>query len=81
VTKHDSKSDPQVAFGRAVAKFRQAAGISQEKLAMMCGIHRTYIGTVERGQRNISIQNMAKIAVALKVPLSRLVQAMESAGE
>jgi transcriptional regulator with XRE-family HTH domain len=81
VAKHDPKIDPQIAFGRAVAKYRQAAGISQEKLAMICGIHRTYIGTVERGQRNISIQNMTRIATALKVPLSRLIQAMESAGD
>jgi len=70
-----------VAFGLAVQKHRRAAGISQEKLAMICGIHRTYIGTVERGQRNISIQNMAKIATALRIPLSRLIQAMESEGE
>jgi transcriptional regulator with XRE-family HTH domain len=80
VPRNDSKN-PQVAFGLAVQKLRQAAGISQEKLAMMCGIHRTYIGTVERGQRNISIQNMAKIATALRVPLSRLIQAMESGNE
>jgi len=67
----------QVAFGKAMQKFRAASGLSQEKLALACGIHRTYIGSVERGERNVSIQNMARIAAALNVPLSRIVAAME----
>lgn len=67
----------QIAFGKAMRKFRESTGISQEKLALMCGIHRTYIGGVERGERNISIQNMVRIAESLQVPLSKLVIEME----
>jgi transcriptional regulator with XRE-family HTH domain len=75
--KREPEKNPQVAFGKAMQKFRQASGISQEKLALMCGIHRTYIGSVERGERNVSIQNMVRIATALGVPLSSLVIEME----
>lgn len=44
---------------------RQACGISQEKLAELADIHRTYVGSVERGERNISIDNMERLANAL----------------
>jgi transcriptional regulator with XRE-family HTH domain len=71
---------PQAAFGCAMRKFREESGVSQEKLALVCGIHRTYIGSVERGERNISIQNMARIATALKIPLSKIVLEMERQG-
>lgn len=75
--KAGSEKNAQIAFGRAMRKFREAVGISQEKLALICGIHRTYIGGVERGERNISIQNMARIANALQIPLSKLMLEME----
>jgi transcriptional regulator with XRE-family HTH domain len=71
------QADPRVAFGHAVRKLRHSKGISQEKLADLAEIHRTYIGDVERGVRNISLLNMSKIAAALEVSLSRLVQEME----
>jgi transcriptional regulator with XRE-family HTH domain len=64
-------------FGKAVRKFRSAAGISQEKLAELAEIHRTYMGDVERGERNISIVNMVKIAEGLKKKLSDVVREME----
>lgn len=67
----------QAAFGKAIRKFRVAAGFSQEKLAELADIHRTYVGDVERGERNISIINMAKIASALGVKMSELVREME----
>ena len=69
--------DPKLAFGQAVRKLRLAKGISQETLADEAAIHRTYIGDVERGTRNISLMNMVRIAAALDVSLSRLVTLME----
>lgn len=76
--KFSPEKKAQLAFGRAMHKFRRELGLSQEKLALTCGIHRTYIGSVERGERNISIQNMIRIASALHIPLSRLILEMES---
>ncbi len=67
----------QTAIGKSIRKFRIAAGLSQEKLAELADIHRTYVGDVERGERNISIINMAKIASALGINLSELVREME----
>lgn len=75
----NKQGDPRLAFGQAVRKLRLSKGISQEKLAELAEIHRTYIGDVERGTRNISLLNMTKIAVALDVPLSRLIHDMETA--
>ncbi|WP_198265692.1 helix-turn-helix domain-containing protein [sulfur-oxidizing endosymbiont of Gigantopelta aegis] len=51
---------------------RLEQGISQEKLAESSGLHRTYIGSVERCERNIAIDNMEKIAIALSVSLTEL---------
>jgi transcriptional regulator with XRE-family HTH domain len=76
--KRGTEKNPQAAFGKAMQKYRHELGVSQEKLALMCGIHRTYIGSVERGERNISIQNMIRIAEALGVPLSKLILEMEN---
>ena len=60
-------------FAANMRQFRHAAGLSQEALAALCGLHRTYIGSVERGERNISIDNMAAIARALKCTVAALV--------
>jgi transcriptional regulator with XRE-family HTH domain len=56
---------------------RDSRGFSQEKLAELAGIHRTYIGDVERGARNIALVNMARIAKALGTSLSRIIMEME----
>ncbi len=53
--------------GNNIRACRNRLGISQEKLAELSGLHRTYVGGVERGERNISILNLDKIAAALKV--------------
>lgn len=50
---------------RNIRKYRRERGFSQEELADRCGLHRTYIGSVERLERNISIENMERIAIAL----------------
>lgn len=61
-----------ITFGRNVQSARQAIGISQEELAFRAGVHRTYIGMVERAERSISLQNAKKIADALNVKLDTL---------
>lgn len=66
------EDDIRVRFGRAVRKRRQELGISQEDLADRAGIHRTYVGDVERGERNIALQNIEKLAKALGVSISTL---------
>jgi len=59
-------------FGIRVRELRKAAGYSQEGFADECGLHRTYIGAIERGEKNISIDNIAKIAAALKLKMGEL---------
>lgn len=70
-------TDPRVKFGAAVRRLRRRKGISQEKLAELAGIHRTYMGDVERGTRNLALVNMTRIANALRLPLSELIREME----
>lgn len=57
-------------FGQSLKKIRNNKNLSQEKLASISGLHRTYISDVERGNKNISLQNIEKIAKALKVKMS-----------
>ena len=61
-----------ITFGKNVQVARQVLGISQEELAFRAGLHRTYIGMVERAERSISLQNAKKIADALNVKLDTL---------
>ena len=61
-----------VQFGSRVRDLRQQAGLSQEAFAHVCKLDRTYVSGIERGVRNPSLKNVARIAVALKIPLSLL---------
>lgn len=61
-------------FGQNVKAARVALGFSQERLAELSGLHRTYVGAVERGERNITLVNAEKIATALQTTLDRLVK-------
>ena len=59
-------------FGKNVRKQRLEKRISQEQLAALTNLHRTYIGGIERGERNPSLLNISKIAKALNVPINTL---------
>lgn len=59
-------------FGTNLRKYRNELGVSQEKFAEMCGLHRTYISDVERFQRSITLDNVQKIADALGIDTYKL---------
>jgi transcriptional regulator with XRE-family HTH domain len=59
-------------IGNNVREYRKKLGLSQEELADLSGVHRTYIGAVERGEKNISALSIAKIAKALKIKPDKL---------
>jgi transcriptional regulator with XRE-family HTH domain len=65
-------SDPRRVLGAKVRKRRVALGFSQERLAERADLHWTYIGGIERGERNVSLLNIVKIARALNMTPSRL---------
>ena len=69
--KHSSETRDQLA--RNLRLIRARKGISQEALADLAGLHRTYVGSVERGERNISIDNIEKLAHALGVLAADLI--------
>ena len=59
-------------LGQRIRNYRTAKGLSQEKLAELSGCHHTYIGQIERGEKNATIESIEKIAAALNVSLSAL---------
>ncbi len=61
-------------FGKNVQQRRLAIHLSQEQLAEKAGLHRTYIGMIERAEKNITLKNIEKIANALQVSISSLVE-------
>lgn len=67
------KSELLIKFGEKVRQERIALQLSQEALAERAGVHRTYVGMIERGEKNISLENIDKIAKALNLSLSQLV--------
>jgi transcriptional regulator with XRE-family HTH domain len=60
-------------FGDRVRSRREALGLSQERLAELSGLHRNYVGSVERGERNVAVVNITKLAAALDVDPAELV--------
>jgi transcriptional regulator with XRE-family HTH domain len=66
--------DIRVRFGKALRIRRHEIGVSQEEFADICGLDRTYAGGIERGERNVSLMNLGKIAKALRVSLSELLK-------
>ena len=71
------RSAEHVGFGRAIRDLRRARKVSQEQLGYDSGLHRTYIGGIERGERNPSLANILRIADALEVSPSELMAAAE----
>lgn len=69
----------QEAFGLAVRAERERRGLSQEAFALLAGVHRTYVGGVERGERNISLRNIVAFARALGITPSKLIERAERA--
>ena len=74
--KHDfcvmKKSDVLIKFGNKVKKLRKEKGWSQETLSFKSGFHRTYIGMIERAERNISLKNIEKLAQTFNVEIKNL---------
>ena len=68
------------AFGQAVRCRRQELYLSQEKLAELADLHRTYVADIERGARNVGLVNIVRLAKALGVPVGKLFEGM-SAGK
>jgi transcriptional regulator with XRE-family HTH domain len=66
-------SETREQLARNLRLIRAQKGISQEELADLAGLHRTYVGSVERGERNISIDNIEKLAKALGVSVADLI--------
>lgn len=62
-------------FGDRLRLVRRRKGFSQEKLAALAGVHRTFVSSVERGERNISLLNIARLAKALEISLPKLMPA------
>jgi transcriptional regulator with XRE-family HTH domain len=61
-------------FARNLQELRKERGLSQEQLAARAGVHRTYIGMIERSEKNITLLNMEKIAIALNVDITDLLK-------
>ncbi|BFT69422.1 helix-turn-helix domain-containing protein [Paenibacillus sp. P36] len=70
-----------IRLGETIRNLRKLKGLSQEELGEMSGFHFTYIGGLERGERNISLTNLEKVAACLSVTLSDLLKASESNDE
>ena len=65
------------ALGQRIRQLRTEQGYSQEAFADKCGVHRTFMGTIERGESNLSFQNIFKVATHLGVSLSELFRDLE----
>lgn len=70
----ESKHEILNLFGANVRKFRRLLNISQEELAQKADLHRTYIGMIERAEKNITLVNIEKIANALEVKIEELLK-------
>jgi len=68
----DKRLAPEKRIGLALRAARLAKHWSQEELSFECGLHRTYIGAVERGEKNLTLKNLVKLAKSLEIPASQI---------
>ena len=68
---------PQEKFGAAIRSRREKLQLSQEELASIANVHRTYVGGIERGERNVSLVNILKLCHALSIQPSELFKALD----
>jgi transcriptional regulator with XRE-family HTH domain len=68
------RPDPRILFGKRVRELRLALGLSQEELAELAELHRNYVGGVERGERNVSLVNIVKLARGLDAEPAELLE-------
>lgn len=61
-------------IGKNLRKYRQIKSITQEELSKICNLHRNYIGSVEKGERNISIKSLEKIAQGINIKIEKLLE-------
>lgn len=71
------RSDLNLICARKVRELRQRLGLSQDELAHKAGLHRTYIGAIERNERNITLRTLARLAIALQCRPKELLEADE----
>jgi transcriptional regulator with XRE-family HTH domain len=76
VKPRERKTKLQMAFGKSLRARRSEMGLSQEKLADLAGLHFTYVSSVERGERNISLENIGRLAKALDCQIRDLVASL-----
>lgn len=70
----NNNNDLLIRFGHRVRDIRKQNGLSQEQLSFRANLHRTYIGMIERGEKNITLRNIDKIANALNVNINELIK-------
>lgn len=75
------ENEIRIKFGKTLRRLRKKQGVSQEAFADKCDLHRTYISDIERGERNISLENIEKIANVLNVSISELFKELENTDE
>ena len=70
----DTDREFLIEFGKKIQDLRKQLGLSQEELAYKAGFHRTYVGMIERGERNITLNNLKKLSKGLEVDIKDLFQ-------
>lgn len=73
-----SANNVLIKFGKSVRKFREEKSWTQEELADNANLHRTYIGMIERAEKNITLINIKKISDALNVPINKLMETIDN---